>query len=119
MRRILPLLLSSLLLAGVAACSFPQTRWEKDGVTDQAVTADLVACRHAAQQEAFATSPLPYSSPFFGYRRWAYWEDNRFYAESRLTSFCMRSKGYDLVTMKPPQASPPPSPTPAPTTPDK
>jgi hypothetical protein len=31
----------------------------------------------------------------------------------------MRSKGYELVTMKPPQASPPPSPTPAPTTPDK
>jgi len=115
MRRILPFL----MLAGVAACSFPQTRWEKDGVTDQAAAADLVACRHAASQEAFATYPYPYGSPFFGYRRWPYWEDNRFYAESRLTSFCMRSKGYALVTVKPPQASTPTAPPPPPTAVDK
>ncbi len=111
MRRILPfLMLGPLMLGGVAACSFPQTRWEKAGVDDQAAVADLVACRHAAQQEAFATYPYPYGSPFFGYRRWAYVEDNRFYAESRLANFCMRSKGYQLVTVPPPQAAAPESP---------
>ncbi|MBS0547818.1 MAG: hypothetical protein JSR24_08720 [Proteobacteria bacterium] len=106
MRRILPFL----MLLGVAACGLPQTRWEKPGVDEKATAADLVACRHAASQEAFATYPFPYGSPFFGYRRFGsfgYYEENRFYAESRLANFCMRNKGYELVTVKPPQTTAP------------
>jgi hypothetical protein len=112
MRRILPFL----MLTTVAACAFPQTRWEKDGVDDQMAMNDLGYCKTAARNEAFVTYPFGFGSPFYGIRRepWV-WDNDRFYAESRLTSFCMRSKGYQLVTVQPPQAvqtSPPAPPAP-------
>jgi hypothetical protein len=104
MRRILPFL----MLTVVAACSLPQTRWEKDGADEKMAMGDLGYCRTAARNEAFATTSYPYGfgSPFYGFRRypgsWA-WDNDRYYAENRLTSFCMRAKGYELVTVQPPQ----------------
>ena len=63
---------------------------------------DLLACRHAAQQEAY------YATPFTGPTRlYGYIEANRFENESRLTSFCMRNKGYALVTVSAPQTRAP------------
>jgi hypothetical protein len=112
MRRILPFL----LLTAVAACALPQTRWEKDGVDEQLAIADLGYCRTAARNEAFATAPFGYASPFYGFHRapgWWAWDNDRFYAESRLTSFCMRAKGYQLVTVQPPQTQPPQTQPPA------
>jgi hypothetical protein len=108
MRRILPFL----LLTAVSACALPQTRWEKDGADVALTTNDLGYCRAAARNEAFATYPFGFGSPFYGFRRWpGYWDGDRFYAESRLTSFCMHAKGYQLVTVQPtPQTQPPVAP---------
>ena len=106
MRRILPFL----LLATVAACAFPQTRWEKDGADEVLTANDLGYCRAAARNEAFSAYPYGFGSPFYGFNRWAAWDDNRFLAESRLTQFCMRAKGYERVTVSPPQAATPAAP---------
>lgn len=122
MRRILPFL----LLLVIPACSIPETRWEKTGVDEQATKSDLLACRQAAQQETFVAMPYygfgyglgPYPGRFY---RWNYfYESDRFYAQGRLTDFCMRNKGYQLVTIQPPQASPPAAaPAASPTATDK
>jgi hypothetical protein len=102
MRRILPFL----LVLAVAACALPETRWEKDGADEALSMNDLSYCRKAARDEAFSAYPFGFSSPFYGFHRWPNWEDNRLLAESRLTQFCMRAKGYQLVTISPPQAAP-------------
>jgi hypothetical protein len=109
MRGILPLL----LLVAISGCSFPETRWEKAGADDNAMKSDLLTCRQAAQQETFVTSPyygygFGFGPPFWRHRYWpSYYYDNRFYTEGRLTDFCMRNKGYQLVTIQPPQTKPP------------
>ena len=103
MRRILPFL----MLAGLSACALAQTRWEKDGADEALTAGDLGYCRQAARDEAFVASPYGFGSPFYGFRRWPLWDNNRYYTESRLTQFCMRNKGYQLVTVSPPQAVPP------------
>lgn len=103
MSRVLPFL----LLLAVAACNLPETRWEKEGATDEMALNDLNYCRKAARDEAFSAYPFGFGSPFYGFHRWANWEDNRALAESRLTQFCMRAKGYQLVTIAPPQTTPP------------
>jgi hypothetical protein len=111
MRRILPFL----MLTAVAACSLPQTRWEKDGADEKMAMGDLGYCKMAARNEAFTTYPYGFGSPFYGFRRypasWA-WDNDRYYAENRLTSFCMRAKGYQQVTVQPaqPQTQPPQAP---------
>ncbi len=83
-------------------------RWEKVGADDKATANDLVGCRRAARDETMRDFPLY----FPWYHPWAYpvgrsvfWqrsEFDRFYAEDRLTAFCMRTKGYALVPV--PQA---------------
>jgi hypothetical protein len=120
-----------LILAAVtsltACASSPPRLWEKEGATPQTTTADLVECRRAARQEAFYETsnlgfggysrfgPIPYYAyrrgPYFGprpfYRRgpyfWGYWgaPDVEFNQQSRLSAFCMRNKGYELVTLPP------------------
>jgi hypothetical protein len=106
MRRILPVL----MLFAVAACGLPETRWEKDGADEKLTAGDLTYCRKAARDEAFQVSPFGYDSPFYGFHRWTLLNDNRSYTESRLTDFCMHNKGYQLVTVPPPQATPPAAP---------
>lgn len=121
MRRILP----SLILLAVSACAFPETRWEKPGADEKIAASDLSNCRRAAQQETFHAAPLygfgyGFGPPYWGFRHWSFYESDRFYAEGRLTDFCMRNKGYELVTIKPPQTTPPAAPSPAPSpTPEK
>ncbi|MBS0219328.1 MAG: hypothetical protein JSR91_01180 [Proteobacteria bacterium] len=115
MRKIPPFL----LLLVLSACSIPETRWEKAGADEQATKSDLLTCRQAAQQETFISTPyygLGYGfGPYPGrFHRWNYfYESDRLYAQGRLTDFCMRNKGYQLVTIQPPQTRPP-APTPAP-----
>jgi hypothetical protein len=118
MRKVLPVL----LMLGVAACATPM-RWEKPGVSDEGTAVDLGSCRHAAQLEA---NRYPYSWGGWGGWGWGFgrrsslmWQmqaDNeRFFAENRLTNFCMRTKGYEMVVVRRPQTQapqPPPSPEP-------
>ncbi|SJZ50081.1 hypothetical protein SAMN02745126_01366 [Enhydrobacter aerosaccus] len=121
MRRVPPLL----LLAFASACSLPETRWEKPGADEKATANDLADCRRAARQEAFQAWPFfTYGPPYWGFPSWGwgspwgfpYWgqyDSSRFYTENRLTDFCMRNKGYQLVTIAPPQtraATPPAAP---------
>ena len=118
MRRILPFL----MLATVAACALPETRWEKEGADVALANNDLGYCRAAARNEAFATYPYGYASPFYGFRRapgWWAWDNNRFYTENRLTSFCMHAKGYQLVTVQQTPQTQPPSPAAPTSTPEK
>jgi hypothetical protein len=110
MRKVLPVL----LLCGLAGCGAP-ARWEKAGVSEQVIADDMVDCRKAAQQEAFRSFGFnwgfPYYGPAFwgraGRTNWLMWQaqldSDRFYAENRLTAFCMRNKGYELVPIPPPQ----------------
>jgi hypothetical protein len=96
MRKVVPFV----LLLAVAACGAP-ARWEKPGVSPEGTVADITDCRRAASQEVFLYFyGLP--PPLWPYRRsWLNWqmyeESQRFYAENRLTAFCMRNKGYELV----------------------
>jgi len=98
MRKVLPFA----LLLTAAACGTP-ARWEKPGVSDEMTATDAVDCRRAASQEAFLYNPYGWGPPpLWPYRRnWLYWQQyqdsQRFYAENRLTAFCMRNKGYELV----------------------
>ena len=104
MRKVVPL---ALLLA-VTGCGTP-ARWEKPGVSNELTATDITECRRAASQEAFLYSPYGWGVPLWPYRRgsWLYWqqyqESQRFYAENRLTAFCMRNKGYELVPIPRPQ----------------
>ena len=101
MRKVLPVLLTLAL----AACGTTM-RWDKAGATDEAVAADMAACRQAATQEANRFSPWGfYGPPIWGGRRgWMLWQMNqdseRFYTENRLTAFCMRTKGYEQVRVE-------------------
>ncbi|MBS0520843.1 MAG: hypothetical protein JSR90_19240 [Proteobacteria bacterium] len=111
MRKVPPLL----LLALASACSFPETRWEKAGSDEKATAADLSDCRRAARQEAFDAWPYfvygpPYwgwGPPYWGPPYWSGVSSDRFYNEGRLTDFCMRNKGYRLVTVTPPRTTVP------------
>jgi hypothetical protein len=97
MHKVLPLL----VLVSLAACAFPQTRWDKPGANEKMTADDLLNCRHAAQQEAFLDAPAPVIGPWAAHHWWRT-ENDRFYMENRLTDFCMRSKGYTLVDVPPP-----------------
>jgi hypothetical protein len=118
MRRVVPFL----LMLAVSACGTPM-RWDKPGATEPMVQADFSACRGAAQTEANRYYyPWGWGSPGWGWgfgRRsglgWAMRaDDERFFTETRLTSFCMRTKGYEQVPMQPQTHAPPPtSPEPA------
>lgn len=123
-----------LTLALATGCSFPETRWEKSGTDERIAAIDLSACYQAARQEvrqeAFETWPYAaYGPPYWGFPYWnwgmpywgsgipywgpVYWaqaDSFRFHMEGRLTDFCMRSKGYQLVTVSQPQARPPAAP---------
>ena len=120
MRKVLPVL----LMLGVAACA-PPMRWEKPGATEQMLAFDMASCREAAQQEAmrsysFGYYPFAFGPPVWGLRRgnWALWQmradSDRFFAENRLTAFCMRTKGYEQVRIQPQTQVPPPPASPEP-----
>jgi len=99
MRKVVPVTLPVAMLLAVAGCATPE-RWEKPGVSVEMTATDAVECRRAANQEAFLYIPAP--PLIWPYRRsstinWQYEQSERFYAENRLTAFCMRNKGYELV----------------------
>ena len=105
-----------LLMLAVSACGTPM-RWDKPGATDQMVQADMSACRIAAQVEANRYFyPWGWSGWGWGYGRhsglmWAIRADSdRFFTETRLTTFCMRNKGYEQVPVQPQTQAPPPPP---------
>jgi hypothetical protein len=99
--------LSFALLLAAAGCSTP-ARWEKPGVSAEMTATDAVDCRRAASQEAFLY-PSGFPPPLWPYRRgqpltWEQYQGSeRFYAENRLTAFCMRNKGYEQVPIPKPQ----------------
>jgi hypothetical protein len=113
MRKVLPL---AVMLA-VAGCGTPM-HWEKQGADPEMLKADMTDCRRAASQEAFHqyafdTGFTRFGAPYWGYAArpsYGAWrsrlDSDRSYAESRLTNFCMRNKGYELVPNEPPQAAP-------------
>jgi hypothetical protein len=102
MRRVL----SFGLLLTLGACAGTM-RWEKPGADQATAAHDIQECRVAAQREAFRyySPPFPYwyGGPAYRYGRPSYmayrmsWESDRFITENRLASFCMRSRGYELV----------------------
>lgn len=105
--RRLPVLLAALGLTALAACT--PMRWDKPNASPEVSQADLADCRNQASREAFQYSFAYGYGPFymFGprYRYSPFWRpygfygiaDDRFYQENRLTNFCMRNKGYELV----------------------
>ena len=100
-RALLPLA----LCLGAAGCASLAVHWEKPGVDPTATQRDLADCRIAARDESMRNY-YPAPAPLFGAHRWGLWdqhsESQRFYAESNLTRFCMRNKGYELVPDQPP-----------------
>ena len=116
MRRVVPFL----LMLAVSACGTPM-RWDKPGATDQMVQTDMSACRQAAQIEAdryYPYYPWGWGGWGWGRRSGLMWQmradDERFFAESRLTAFCMRTKGYEQVPIQPQTQAPPPQQPPSP-----
>jgi hypothetical protein len=104
--------------ASLTACTGSPRFWEKEGATPEVTSSDLVECRRAARREAFFETgyygfggfsrfgPFPYygyrRGPFFARSRY-FWggPDVQFDQEVRLTAFCMRNKGYELVPVTP------------------
>jgi len=108
MRRTFPLLV---IVLALGACA-QTTRWEKPQATEEATATDLQDCRLQAQKEAFRiVGPYPAGYPFYGpflYRGWRAEYESRlrqeqYFAEGRLTSFCMRNKGYERVVIETPK----------------
>ena len=99
-----------LVLALLAAAGCAPMEWTRSDATQAQMEADMRACRDQAFREASwywhgyygpAGSPFYYGSFGRSYA-WPYyspfadpWGD-RFLEEARLTSFCMRAKGYEL-----------------------
>ena len=93
----------------LAAGCGPAMRWDKAGVSGEAVQNDQLECRRAAADEAFrnyafTTGFATMGPPYWGYRRqpdYFMWrqriESDRAFYEMRLASFCMRNKGYTQV----------------------
>ncbi|MGE5148701.1 MAG: hypothetical protein ACM3II_01155 [Rhodospirillaceae bacterium] len=106
-----------LLVLAVSACGTPM-RWDKPGATDQMAAADMTACRSAAQIEANRTFyPWGWGGWGYGRHNWLLWQmradSDRFLTETRLTAFCMRTKGYEQVPVQPQTQAPPPPTSPA------
>ncbi len=103
MRKVLPLL-AALILTG---CGTPM-RWEKPGVGGNAQAADQSDCQSAARFEAMRMFPFgfgpisygPYSPPASRALWMQRTDSERFFAEHRLAAFCMRNKGYELVSVE-------------------
>ena len=100
-------LLAVPLAAGLAACG-PAPVWTRSGATTETAGADLDACRTAARQEATQFGGV-YGGVGVGYYRgprrlgwgpgWGpFFGGDIVWEESRLTDFCMRTKGYALTT---------------------
>jgi hypothetical protein len=107
MRTHKPLLAIAVFLL-LGAC-VQTVRWEKPQATEQAAAADLDDCRVQAQREAFhMVGPYPAGYPFYGpspYNTWRYdyaarLRQEQWFAEGRLTTFCMRNKGYERVVVE-------------------
>jgi hypothetical protein len=117
-------LLALLCLLALAACAGVPMVWTKPGLTQAQLSLDLEECRVSAwresmiqrQEEEFyrqLRTPWPLWDPrtrsywpYSGYGApWGPWSsgmgafgmDNDPFRESRLQSFCLRSKGYTLV----------------------
>ncbi len=103
MRKVLTLILA----LSVVACS-PAMRWEKPGADERATTGDLIGCRRAAQDEVEREFPFfhPWAFPFSRSYYWQRSELDRSYEVDRLTSFCMRTKGYAQVPVSPQTQAP-------------
>jgi hypothetical protein len=102
--------LTVILALSAVACG-PAMRWEKPGVDDKTTADDLIGCRLAARDEVEREFPFYYPWPSYPTRHPIYWqraELDRSYGESRLTSFCMRNKGYAQVPAAPQTQAPPP-----------
>lgn len=94
----LPLLLPALLLT---ACNQTMT-WEKPGGYAEAGDRDLDECRAASSDESnrnyYPASGVQSSTSWRWPTDWPQRaESQRFYAETNLTRFCMRNKGWELV----------------------
>ena len=95
----------------LAACA--PVRWEHPALGAAQSEADLEDCRRQAwieaQREAFFYyRPYPYRGRD-GRFYWRYYDPywygagDRFFRETQLRDFCMRSKGYNLVPVEPAQ----------------
>jgi hypothetical protein len=102
---------AAVLLAALAACA--PMEWTRGDASPEQAAADMRACRDQAWRETSWTSfgyygpfgPALFSDPFGRrYFGWPYYASpfgdpygDRFFEESRLSSFCMRAKGYELA----------------------
>ena len=94
MRRLIPL-----IVLAAAACS--PVQWARQDTPPEQLSRDLALCHQDAWREAQFRSLLfmnrdvlpssAFGSPF----------GDAYIDESRLTAFCMRGKGYELVPLKP------------------
>ena len=105
MKRFPALVSLALLLAGCAPME-----WTRSDATPEQLAADMRACRDQAWREGTWNAfhyygPIGVFADPFGrrYVGWPYYSPfgdpfgERFLEESRLASFCMRAKGYELA----------------------
>jgi hypothetical protein len=99
MRRLIPPLFVALLALAAAACT--PVQWVRQDTPPEQFSQDHAYCRQEAWREAQFRSLLfmnryvvpssAFGTPF----------GDAYIDESRLTAFCMRAKGYELVPVKP------------------
>jgi hypothetical protein len=105
---------AAVLLASLAACA--PMEWRRADAGPEQASADMRACREQAWREASwaslsyygAAGPALFYDPLGRrYTGWPYYSPfadpfgDRFFEESRLTTFCMRAKGYELAPVTP------------------
>lgn len=111
MRSPIPATSLALVVASLSACTPMQ--WMREGVAPDpsVLEKDAVTCRQDAWREAqFRSWAYRSSSPMVlrdgGVRRFVVWPygygpyADPFFEEARLTEFCMRAKGYELVPVE-------------------
>jgi hypothetical protein len=106
---------SLLAISSAALCACTPMQWMRDGALPEpaAIAQDATTCRQQAWQEAqyraWAYRPIapivsrdPFGRHFVAWPYGSYGSPfgDPFFEEARLTDFCMRAKGYELVPVE-------------------
>ncbi|HEV8110526.1 MAG TPA: hypothetical protein VGP97_23685 [Burkholderiales bacterium] len=90
-----------ILLVLIAAAACTPVEWSRKDTTPEQFGQDFRYCRQEAWLEAQWRSSLFLNRQVVPFSAFGGPFGNAYIDESRLTAFCLRAKGYELVPLKP------------------